>query len=215
MVEFGIYRGDARLQAQGAIDQSDEGRWQFFPFRTDIADRQRIKADLAFLGQELVTRHFALVCRALQQQPGRKLHQPRGQPHRLGAVDHHRRLGHGLGFRATFAIKIVGAFFDKLHAASEKLIEAIRESQVLRQANRVSAHAVSIPLPHWSGFLSLAGDRVKHLCGLLLRSEDRRQDKKRAARSGSEELTGRRQSGWIKKPPGMNPESPDKFINAP
>ena len=84
---------DARLQPQRLQAELAQRRRQLFEQIGVAGDVLLGEADPVLLGQGLRGGHLALVDRALEQQPGGDLHQPRRQPHALG------RIGEGDGAR--------------------------------------------------------------------------------------------------------------------
>ena len=106
--------------------QLDRARDQFLQlYRQQASDlaspgSQAGEPDLAFFLAGLSERHFAFLDRAMQQQPGRKLHQPRRQPHAFGGVDQAGAAFEFFGFLAARAVEIARGFLDQRHAVAKQ-----------------------------------------------------------------------------------------------
>ncbi len=68
-------------------------------------------------------RNFPVAHRPLHQEPGRHLHQPRGQAHAFSGIGQRRRAREPLGGGAAGAVEVSGAFLDQRHALLEGALE--------------------------------------------------------------------------------------------
>ena len=81
--------------------------------------------DLGLFLVGLGERHLAFLDRAVQQQPGRELHQPRGQPHAFGRVGERAGALEPLGFLAAGTVEIGRGLLDQRHAVAEQVGEGL------------------------------------------------------------------------------------------
>ena len=91
---------------------------------------------LALFLVRLRERHFAFLDRAVQQQPGGELHQPRGQPHALGRIDQSSVALELLGFLAARAVEIARGLLDQRHAVAKQGREDLGTRQPLAERYR-------------------------------------------------------------------------------
>ena len=94
------------------------------------------KPNLALFLVGLGERHFALFDRAMQQKPGRKLHQPRGQPHAFCRVNQAGAALELLRFRAAGAVEIARGFFHQRHAVAKQRREHLGTRQPFAEGDR-------------------------------------------------------------------------------
>jgi hypothetical protein len=77
------------------------------------------------LTERLVRRELALVDRALKQQPGRNLHEARGEAHALGRVGERRRSTERARLRSTRTVEIGRRLLDERHAVLKENLEGV------------------------------------------------------------------------------------------
>jgi len=130
---------------QGARDEIAKCcRQQFSTVRIVIVGRRQL--DLAFFLAGLRKRHLAFLHRAVEQQPGRKLHQTGGETHTFRRISQCSRAFELLRLLAARSIEISRRFFDKRHTFAKQFGECLGACK---------------PFPEWNG-LRLARKFFRH-----------------------------------------------------
>ena len=88
---------------------------------------------LAGLGE----RHLALLHRAVEQKPGRELHQPRREPHAFGGIRERGIAAELLRFLPARAVEIGGGLLHERHAVAEQVGKGLRSRDPLAERNEV------------------------------------------------------------------------------
>ena len=116
--------------------------------------------DLALFLVGLGERHLAFLDRAVQQQPGRELHQPRGQPHAFGGISQRRGALEFLRFLPAGTVEIGRGFFDQRHAVAKQVGEGLRTGEPLAERHRLRVAGLGlfghIATPHLTAERMLA-----------------------------------------------------------
>src|SRR5438876_370578 len=123
-VHGGIDPAHRFLQPLGPLDQQA----QAFRQKLDVLLVVVLGAcelHLGFLLVGLGERHLALLDRAMEQKPGRELHEPRREAHALGRISEGGAAGKLFRFLSAWAVEIRCRLLDECHAVTEQVGEGL------------------------------------------------------------------------------------------
>ena len=86
----------------------------------------------------IIGREFAGADRALQEQPGGKLHEAGGEAHAFGGVGDGAVAVEQAGILAARAIEVVGGLLDQAHAFPEHFLELFGGGEACQEIDRLS-----------------------------------------------------------------------------
>ena len=95
------------------------------------------KLDAMPVARRLMTRQLSLIHCALQQQPGRDLHQPRGQPHAFSRIGESFGPRQRLRVETSVAVEIGGRLLDEAHSLAKQSAKALGSRQSLDERDRL------------------------------------------------------------------------------
>ena len=124
---------DGAVQMPRAVDQVPQPLGQHLVVVVVVVGGGELHLGLFLVG--LGERHLAFLDRAMQQQPRRELHQPRGEPHALGRVGERGIAIELLGFLPAGAVEIGRGLLHQRHAVAEQIAERLRIRQPLAERN--------------------------------------------------------------------------------
>ena len=119
-VDRGIEPANRALQRLGALDQRPQAlRQKLYVLLIGVLQTRELDLGLLLIG--LGQRHLALLDRAMEQKPGRQLHQPRGEPHAFGGIRERAIARELFGFLTSRPVEIGRSLLHQCHAVAEQV----------------------------------------------------------------------------------------------